>query len=181
MRMIIDLLCFVKMKRGQKLQLCMLSNVWARCLFSPRCGSSWHLQSGREEHGPFGSAGMGRRTDRTDINHLLFKDPRHALRFLWKCLTSLKETDVQILWQRHRKQVGMKLYKVEGAGQNVRPGAVWQDCPLVFTWLHYRTAPYVPCPRQGALHYVKPQDKAPCSAANQVNIGVESSFLTVLC
>lgn len=40
---------------------------------------------------------------------------------------------------------GMKLYKnVEGAGQNIRPWAVWEDCPLVFKWLHYRTAPYVP-------------------------------------
>nr|XP_054413169.1 transmembrane protein 170B isoform X1 [Pongo abelii] len=60
------------------------------------CSSSRHLQSSWEEHGPFGSAGMGRWTDCTDINHLLFKDPRYTLRFLWECLTSHKETDVQI-------------------------------------------------------------------------------------
>ncbi|XP_065400496.1 transmembrane protein 170B isoform X1 [Macaca fascicularis] len=58
------------------------------------CSSSGHLQSSWEEHGPFGSAGMGRWTDCTDINHLLFKDPRYTLRFLWECLTSHKETDV---------------------------------------------------------------------------------------
>ncbi|XP_032505727.1 transmembrane protein 170B isoform X1 [Phocoena sinus] len=62
-----------------------------------QCSSRWHLQSGREEHGPLGSTGVGRWTDRTDINHLLFKDSRHTLRFLWACLTSHKEADVQIL------------------------------------------------------------------------------------
>lgn len=66
-------------------------------LFPCRRSRGRHLPSGREEHGPLGSAGVGRWTDRTDINHLLFKDPRHTLRFLWDCLTSLKETNVQIL------------------------------------------------------------------------------------
>lgn len=33
---------------------------------------------------------------------------------------------------------------LEGAGPSIRPRAVWKDCPLVFKWLHYRTAPYVP-------------------------------------
>lgn len=45
------------------------------------------------------------------------------------------------------------------------------------------TALHLTClrPGPGALHYRKLQEEAPCLAANQVNIGVESSFLTVLC
>lgn len=93
-----DDLSFDEMKRALKVQhaVCYKTSdcpfIFLPFLF--RCSSSGHLQSSWEEHGPFGSAGMGRWTDCTDINHLLFKDPRYTLRFLWECLTSHKETDV---------------------------------------------------------------------------------------
>lgn len=181
-----DVPCLAEMAGDPELQPRRVSQHERPCdlpaLFPCRRSGGRHLPSGREEHGPLGSAGVGRWTDRTDINHLLFKDPRHTLRFLWDCLTSLKETNVQILWKQHCQQVGMKLCKnVERAGRNLRPCAAWEDCPLVFQWLHYRTAPYVPPSQARRITPVKLQAKAPCSAANQVNIGVDSSLCTVLC
>lgn len=44
-----------------------------------RCSRRGHLPSGRQEHGPAGGAGVGRGADCIDVDHLLFKDPRHAL------------------------------------------------------------------------------------------------------
>lgn len=72
---------------------------------------------------PPGGAGVGRGTDCIDINHLLLKDPRHTLSCRWECLTSQKETDVQILRTRRCEGAGMKLSKenVEGAGRCRRP------------------------------------------------------------
>lgn len=76
--------------------------------FSCRRSSRGHLPGRREEHGPFGGAGVGRGTDCIDINHLLLKDPRHTLSFRWECLTSLKETDVQIVRTRRCEGAAMK-------------------------------------------------------------------------
>lgn len=70
---------------------------------------------------------------------------------------------------------------MEGAGRSSRPElcakiALW--CPSDCT-----TALHLTClrPRPGASHYGKLLEEAPCLAANQVNIGVDSLFLTVLC
>lgn len=95
MRMVDDFLCFDKMSSQVAVTRC--HGMKALVCFSRRRGGGGDLPSGGEEHGPPGSAGLGRRTDCTDVNHLLLKDPRHTLRFLWERLTSQKETDVQNL------------------------------------------------------------------------------------
>lgn len=148
-------------------------------LFSSRCCSSRHLQSSREEHGPFRSSGVGSWTDCTDINHLLFEDPCYTLRFLWKCHTSHKETCTDS--QNASLTCGSEIIQECGSCK-MRFEDMRQDCPLVFKWLHYRTAPYVPPSQARRIRLCEATSKrAPCLAVNQINIDAEWSFLTVLC
>lgn len=70
--MVDDFLCFDKMSSQVAVTRC--HGMKALVCFSRRRGGGGDLPSGGEEHGPSGSAGLGRRTDCTDVNHLLLKD-----------------------------------------------------------------------------------------------------------
>lgn len=85
---------------------------------------------------------MGRRADCTDTNHLLFKDPRHALRLLWECPTSRTETD--------------RLKMALVTSRNKWPRTVRRAGPLVlcaepalWCWSDRTTALHLPCLRPG--------------------------------
>jgi hypothetical protein len=77
-------------------------------------------------------------------------------------------------WKWHCTRVWM-----DSASQNPRKKlSCLESLPSGVHWLHYCTAPYVP-PSQARCtrSYVKLQEKAPCLAAIQVNIGVEIIIL----